>query len=94
MPHLGFDETGAYKKLVEKYDNLWLDTAMVITDYFPFENKIALETYRTDRIMYGSDFPSIPYAWDRELKALQKSEISQDALEQICYKNAVEFFSI
>ena len=94
VPLLGFDETGAYKKLVEKYDNLWLDTAMVITDYFPFENKIALETYRTDRIMYGSDFPSIPYAWDRELKALQKSEISQDALEQICYKNAVEFFSI
>ena len=94
VPHLGFDETEAYRKLTEKYDNLWLDTTMVIADYFPLKDKIALETYRPDRIMYGTDFPNIPYAWDRELKALQKAKISQDTLEKICYNNAVEFFNI
>jgi predicted TIM-barrel fold metal-dependent hydrolase len=94
VPHLGFDEIGAYRKLVEKYDNLWLDTTMVITDYFPIEEKIALGHYRSDRIMYGSDFPNIPYAWDRELKELKAADISQDALQKISYKNAADFFNL
>ncbi len=94
VPHLGFDETTAYRKMIEKYDNLWLDTTMVITDYFPIEEKIDLGRYRSDRIMYGSDFPNIPYAWDRELKELKTADISYNALEKICSKNATEFFNL
>jgi predicted TIM-barrel fold metal-dependent hydrolase len=94
VPHLGFDEIGSYRKLIGKYDNLWLDTAMVITDYFPMEEKIHIGHYRSDRVMYGSDFPSIPYAWDRELKKLEEADISHDVLEKILYKNAFEFFNL
>lgn len=94
VPHLGFDETDAYRKLIEKYDNLWLDTTMVLTDYFPLKEKIDLGRYRSDRIMYGSDFPSIPYAWDRELRVLKATEISRDVLEKVCWKNAADFFDI
>ena len=94
VPHLGFDETVSYKKMIEKYDNLWLDTTMIVTDYFQIEEKINLGSYRADRIMYGSDFPNIPYAWDRELNALKKENISGDALEKISGKNAVDFFSL
>jgi predicted TIM-barrel fold metal-dependent hydrolase len=67
---------------------------MVITDYFPIEEKIALGHYRSDRIMYGSDFPNIPYAWDRELKELKAADISHETLEKISGKNAAEFFSL
>ena len=94
VPHLGFDETSAYRELIEKYDNLWLDTTMVLTDYFPIEEKIDLGEYRSDRVMYGSDFPNIPYAWDRELKVLKTAGISRNALEKISYKNAVDFFGL
>ena len=94
VPHLGFDEIDAYRKLIEKYDNLWLDTAMVITDYFPIEEKIALINYRSDRIMYGSDFPNIPYAWDIELNELKNMDIPFNALKKICAKNAADFFSL
>jgi len=94
VPHLGFDEISAYRKMIEKYDNLWLDTTMVIADYFPIEEKINLDHYRSDRIMYGSDFPNIPYVWDRELKRLKVADISYDALEQILNKNAADFFSL
>lgn len=94
VPHLGFDEISAYRELIEKYDNLWLDTTMVLTDYFLIEGKLPLSHYRPDRIMYGSDFPNIPYAWDRELKELRAAAISQDALEKICSKNAEGFFSL
>ena len=80
--------------MVEKYDNLWLDTTMVATDYFPMEEKIDLARYRSDRIMYGSDFPNIPYAWDRELKELREADISRNAMERILSKNAVDFFKL
>lgn len=92
VPHLGFDEIAAYRKLIEKYDTLWLDTTMVITDYFPIKEKIPLGRYRSDRIMFGSDFPNIPYAWDRELKELNAAGISREALEKITHKNAAGFF--
>ena len=94
VPHLGFDEISAYRKLIEKYDNLWLDTTMAIANYFPVEEKIALGDYRSDRVMYGSDFPNIPYEWDRELKVLKANNISIGDLERISYKNAVEFFRL
>lgn len=47
-----------------------------------------------DRVMYGSDFPNIPYAWDRELKVLEAAGLSYDRLERITYRNALELFSI
>ncbi len=94
VPHLGFDETQAYRKMIEKYDNLWLDTTMVITDYFPMKEKTDLGDYRSDRVMYGSDFPNIPYAWDRELKELKMADISYDTLRDIANKNAIKFFNI
>jgi len=94
VPHLGFDEISAYRNLIEKYDNLWLDTTMVITDYFPIKERMDLVHYRSDRIMYGSDFPNIPYPWDRELKELKAADIPDDALEKLCYKNAVDFFGL
>lgn len=94
VPHLGFGEISEYKELIEKYDTLWLDTAMVLTDYFPQPNRIGLEHYRTDRILYGSDYPNIPYAWDRELKWLSRSALSPEDLAMILHKNAEQFFDI
>lgn len=92
VPHLGFSEIYEYKVLIEKYDTLWLDTTMALTDYFQIENRIELNHYRIERIFYGSDFPNIPYAWDRELKWLGDAKLSDFQLERILNKNAAEFF--
>ena len=94
VPHLGFDEISAYKKLIEKYDTLWLDTTMILSGYFFPENTIELDNFRIDRIMYGSDFPNIPYSWDRELKILRESGIPQETLEWILKKSAISFFEL
>ena len=94
VPHLGADEFVAYHLLLNQYDNLWLDVAMGLADYLPLINPVPLEDMRMDRIMYGSDFPNIPYAWDRELKRLCSMELPAESLERICWKNAAEFFPI
>ena len=94
VPHFGFDEISAYKGLIEKYNNLWLDTTMILAGYFPIEETIELDRFRIDRIMYGSDFPNIPYAWDRELKWLRASGLPQENLEWVLRKSASSFFGL
>ena len=92
VPHLGFDELTAYRQLAASYDNLWLDTTMVLTDYFPLAEVVDLRDYRPERIMYGSDFHNIPYAWDRELKCLDGAGLERSALDRLLWQNAAEFY--
>ena len=94
MPHLGADEFQAYAGLLERYDTLWLDTTMMLADYLPIRNLPALSTLRADRVMYGTDFPHIPYAWDRELKRLAAMGLPEGLLARILGENAAEFFGL
>jgi predicted TIM-barrel fold metal-dependent hydrolase len=94
VPHLGADEFATYRRLLDKYDNLWLDTAMMLADYLPVENLPRLVEFRPERVMYGTDFPQIPYAWDRELKRIGGLGLTEDRLALILKGNALEFFSI
>lgn len=94
VPHLGADEFEAYERMIEQYDNLWLDTTMMFADYLPRSSPPPLDQMRADRIMYGTDFPHIPYAWDREIKRLHELGLHEKTLALILGKNALEFFSI
>jgi predicted TIM-barrel fold metal-dependent hydrolase len=91
VPHFGADELDAYERLVQKYDNLWLDTTMVMAGYFPMTHPERLVTCRPERIMYGTDFPILPYAWDRELRRIKEGGFSDAVLEQVLGKTAREF---
>jgi predicted TIM-barrel fold metal-dependent hydrolase len=46
------------------------------------------------RIIFGTDFPNLPYAWDREIKHLIELKLPDTALERILGKNAMEFYAI
>ncbi|MDJ0819543.1 MAG: amidohydrolase family protein [Desulfobacterales bacterium] len=94
VPHLGADEFDAYQRMLERYDNLWLDTTMMLADYLPMDYSPRLGDMRTDRIMYGTDFPNLPYAWDREIKKLVDQDLPQSDLTKILGSNAVEFYQI
>lgn len=83
VPHLGADEFAAYGKLLVRYDNLWLDTTMMLADYFDVETPRWLLDVRPDRILYGSDFPNLPYAWDRELVRIKGAHLDDARLEML-----------
>lgn len=70
VPHLGLDELDEYASLLDRYEHLWLDTTMAIGDYFPIPVPPTLFPGRARRLLYGTDFPNVPYAWDRELKKI------------------------
>jgi predicted TIM-barrel fold metal-dependent hydrolase len=94
VPHLGADEFEPYRRMIEKYDNLWLDTTMMLAEYLPMDFIPDLAKFRNDRIMYGTDFPNLPYAWDREIKRLTRQNLSPDSLAKFLGQNAVEFYQI
>jgi predicted TIM-barrel fold metal-dependent hydrolase len=91
VPHLGADELDAYGALLERFDNLWLDTTMGMAGYFPLENPERLLLARPERVMYGTDFPILPYAWDRELVRIRGAGFSDDVLERVLGRTAREF---
>lgn len=94
VPHLGMDEFSAYQQLVERYENLWLDTTMALTDFFPGNSPPSLDDFRADRVMYGTDFPNIPFSWDREIRCIDKAGLSEYSLKLIMGQNAIKFYSI
>ncbi|KAF9570855.1 hypothetical protein EC968_001343 [Mortierella alpina] len=78
VPHLGMNQYQEFFDLLEKYPNLYLDTTMTLGAFFHSmdEDKAMTLMIRTmllqysDRIMYGTDWPNIPYDWCRELANL------------------------
>jgi hypothetical protein len=94
VPHLGADEFDAYIRLLEKYDNLWLDTTMALAVYLPFDNLPDLTQMRIDCLIYGSDFPNLPYAWDREIKKICGLKLDRQRLLKLLNQNAIDFYAI
>jgi predicted TIM-barrel fold metal-dependent hydrolase len=94
VPHMGADEFDAYRRLIEKYDNLWLDTTMTLADYLPMDYFPDLTQMRVERVMFGTDFPNLPYAWDREIKRLVGLNLPESVQAKILGENAFEFYAI
>lgn len=94
VPHLGADEFDRFFDLMGEFPNLRMDTTMALAGYFPFT--IPWEKIETcsDRILYGSDFPNIPYDMCAEMTAIRSSGLSKEAQEKILFRNATQLFRL
>lgn len=92
VPHLGADEFDGYARLLERHDNLWLDTTMAVGGYFPVPLPRRVLEVRPERILYGTDFPNLPYAWDRELKALTGLGMGDEVLAGVLGGNTLRLY--
>ena len=81
VPHLGF--AGARRAL---------DTTMVVGRYFERQPDVDILRRHPGRILYGTDFPNIPYEWDHELKALRALRLPAADEERILSGNALRLF--
>lgn len=94
VPHLGSDEYDAYHALVLKYENLYLDTTVALAGYLSKDVPWKLLDLPEERLLYGSDFPILPYAWDRELKRILERGLSARRLERLLGLNAKALFAV
>jgi predicted TIM-barrel fold metal-dependent hydrolase len=95
VPHLGWDEADRYFILLEKYPELVMDTTMVLAGYFkdaPVDLKL-LEQY-SHRVMYGSDFPNIPYEHTQEVRHILSLGLSDESTEDILWRTADRVFGL
>jgi hypothetical protein len=94
VPHLGADELDEYERMLGAYDNLWLDTTMMLAEYFPTRPSLRLLQMRPERVLYGTDFPNLPYAWDRELRKLRGFGLGDDATAKVLGDTARDLFRL
>jgi uncharacterized protein len=92
IAHAGAPEYDEHLDLAERYDNVHLDTTMVGTDYMnelaPVPPAVVSRFGQlAERIVLGTDFPNIPYAYAEQLVALERFGLGDDWLRAVCWTN-------
>lgn len=90
VPHLGMSDAEKYFDLLADFENLYLDTAMAIGEYFPVEPMLEHIAAHSDRVLFGTDFPNLPYAWDKELNILKDLDVTESQRAALLGGNAVK----
>ncbi len=99
IAHCGMPEYAEHIALAEQYANVHLDTTMVATAFtetfapLPPDVLPRLAALR-DRVVLGSDFPNIPYAYAEQLLALQRLDLGDDWLRAVCWHNGARLLGI
>lgn len=99
--HMGAFETRAALGLLDRYPALRLDTTMALTRAsFPYTRidpgvvRDADLVRHADRILYGSDFPNLPYPYEEERRELWARGLPLPVYQRIFYDNARGFFGL
>ncbi len=102
IAHMGAPEYDEFLTLAETYPNTHLDTTMVFTDFFDVEAAYPDDLLPRladigDRVLLGSDYPTIPYPYLDQLTGLARLRDRHPALDdewlgRVCWHNGVDLF--
>jgi hypothetical protein len=100
IAHLGMPEYRDFLDLAERYERVHLDTTMFATD-FTERGRNAFDRAELPRlsdlrgkVLLGSDFPSIPYAYAHQLEALHRLELGEEWLRAALWGNGARLFGL
>jgi predicted TIM-barrel fold metal-dependent hydrolase len=98
IAHLGAPDHDAFVEIAEEHPGVWLDTAMVFTDP-PYLGPTPLHLVERvsaigDRIVFGSDFPTIPHAFAAQVSGLAALGLGDDWLRNVLWGNGVRLFAL
>jgi hypothetical protein len=90
LAHLGGKNALSFMEMTKDYPNLWLDTTWVFGKSAepPSLTNELLEQH-SERLVYGTDFPLMPWPYDRESANLQSRNLSKQMLQKLFHDNAV-----
>jgi uncharacterized protein len=98
MAHMGMPEYHEFIGLAERYEQVHLDTTMCFTEFSGGADVGRLVAPRLDalreKVLLGTDFPSIPYAYAHQLEALAGLGLGDEWLRAVCWDNAARLFGI
>lgn len=91
IAHLGMPECSAFLDLAARYPNVRLDTTMTFVDFFadhPIDPAVVPRLDALgDRIVFGSDFPNIPYPYAHQVEALHRLGLGDAWLRAVLWDN-------
>jgi hypothetical protein len=98
--HMGAFETREAFRLLDRFPRLHLDTTMALTPASrPYTGidpgvvrDVDLVRY-ADRIVFGSDFPNLPYPYDEERSGLWARDLPLPVYRRIFYENGKALFA-
>ncbi|MBO0852888.1 MAG: amidohydrolase [Nocardia sp.] len=99
VAHMGMPEYREFLDIAQRYDQVYLDTTMAFTDFieakdpFPCDERARLAEVG-ERILFGSDFPNIPYPYSHALHGLRRLELGDGWLRAVCHDNAARLFEL
>ncbi len=93
VAHMGAPEYTEFFELAERFERVHLDTTMAFTDFFermaPFPAELRSRLGDMGhKVLLGSDFPNIPYAYAHQLESLERLDLGEDWLRRVCWENA------
>ena len=105
VAHMGSFETRQFMGLMERCPNLYLDTTMAFAPISHGYRKIDTRLNRIsvtnddllrwqDRIVFGSDFPNLPYPYEEERLALWLRDLPPDVFGKIFHGNAAALLGL
>jgi len=105
VAHMGSFETRQFMQLMERCPNLYLDTTMAFAPVRHEYRRIDTRLNRIsvtnddllrwqDRIVFGSDFPNLPYPYEEERAALWLRDLPLAAFRKIFRDNAAALLGL
>jgi predicted TIM-barrel fold metal-dependent hydrolase len=99
---MGNNESHAYVALLDKFPNLYLDTTLAVSNFFPAwlpggYDHATLRSWlvtHPDRIIYGTDWPNVPHEWCTELWELLDLGLPESVSRQVLGGNAMRVYGI
>ena len=92
VAHFGRPDPAEYFRLMERYRELHLDTAMVFAPASPLRDEAVLDCAvlqaRAVNVLYASDFPNTPYPYGDERRGIKALDLGPKAESAIFHENA------
>lgn len=99
IAHMGMPEYTDFLDLAARFEHVRLDTTMAFTDFseaqwpFPPSERARLRDLQ-GRILFGSDFPNIPYSYLGALQSVARLDLGDDWVRDVCYRNGAALFDL
>ncbi len=97
VAHLGMPEYEAFLDLADRFAEVRLDTTMVLVDFWEGSHELATVLRPRladlgDRVLFGTDYPNIPYAYAHQVEVLQRLDLGDDWLRRVLWQNGATLF--
>jgi predicted TIM-barrel fold metal-dependent hydrolase len=95
IAHMGMPEYDAFLRFAETYPHVRVDTTMCFVDFFDPEHAALLRAELAprladlrDRVLFGADFPNIPYDYAHQIDVLTRLDLGDDWMRAVLWHNA------